>query len=193
MGKVTVISEERVYDEYLKIDKGIVKHEKNGSIEEYSRFKLYRPDAVACLVLNTETNKFILVKQFRFPIAHREDDNVLEVAAGKIDENETPREAAVRELKEELGYEIDPEKLEDAHSLYASPGYSTEKIHFFIAYVTNDMKISDGGGLESEHEDIEIVEIDADSLVDMVNGGEITDLKTYSIITRYIFSNQFFC
>ena len=189
MGKVTVISEERVYDEYLKIDKGIVKHEKNGSTEEYSRYKLTRPDAVACLVLNKDTDKFILVKQFRFPIAHREGENVLEVAAGKIDEGETPREAAVRELKEELGYEIDPKELEDAHSLYASPGYSTEKIHFFIAYVTNDMKISDGGGLESEHEDIEIVEIDTFSLTEMVARGEITDLKTYSIITLYLLSN----
>ena len=40
------------------------------------------------------------------------------------------------------------------------------------------MKVAAGGGLETEHESIEIIEIDAKEFMEMVRDGQINDSKT---------------
>jgi len=72
MDKITILSEIRAFDSYFKVDKALVSHDKeDGTTETYSRYKLTRPDAVAVLILNKDTEKVTLVKQFRYPIANR--------------------------------------------------------------------------------------------------------------------------
>ena len=105
--EIRVISEERAFDSYFKVDKAVVgEKQEDGSEITYNRFKLTRPDAVAILVFNEDTKKVILVKQFRYPIVHKTPENIYEVVAGKIDGNQTAKEAAVREIHEEIGYKI---------------------------------------------------------------------------------------
>jgi ADP-ribose pyrophosphatase len=177
--KINILSEERVFNNYFKVDEAKVKHTKsNGESVEYSRMKLVRPDAVAVLIVNEETQKVILVEQFRYPVADRESKNILEVVAGKIDGNEEPQEAACREVLEEIGYKISKENLSNPLSVYISPGYSTEKIHIFIARVDNSMKVASGGGVETEHEDIDIVELNSGEFMVKCQNGEICDAKT---------------
>jgi len=187
MKNIKIISEIRAYDSYFKVDKALVSDTKeNGTIETYSRYKLTRPDAVAVLILNKDTEKVILVKQFRYPIADREPNGVLEIVAGKMDEGETPEQTVVRETLEEVGYKIDISCLSEPIISYSSPGYSSEKVYTYLAYVNNSMKISKGGGLDSEHESLEIVEIDAEKFMQMVRSGEIIDSKTI-IAANYLF------
>ena len=64
--------------------------------------------------------------------------------------------AAVREVEEETGYQI--EKIEKVFESYMSPGSVTEILYFFIAEYHDSMKISSGGGLVDEQEDIEVME-----------------------------------
>lgn len=61
---------------------------------------------------------------------------------------------------------------------FPSPGYSSEIIHLFAATVTNEDKTSEGGGVEGEHENIEILNVPANQFFEMVTSGEIIDGKT---------------
>lgn len=178
--QIRVLTEERVLDAYFKVDMAEVEETQldNTSIT-YSRFKLTRPDAVTILVFNEDTNQVILVKQFRYPIIHHTSENVLEAVAGKIDAGETPKQAAIRELLEEIGYRIPESRLSNPIEIFASPGYSTEKIYIFLAVVKNSDRDHDfGGGIQTEHENIEIIEMDVKEFLRQVHSNEIKDSKT---------------
>jgi hypothetical protein len=58
----------------------------------------------------------------------------------------------------------------------------TEKMHFFVGEYTDDMKVSAGGGLASEHEDIEVLEIPFEKAVGMLENGEIVDTRTIVLL-----------
>ncbi len=174
------MGEHRGYDGYFKVDIGRIQEIKDKEVlATYDRCKLTRPDAVTILVFNEDTKKVILVKQFRYPIIHHTSDNILEAVAGKIDAGETPKQAAVRELLEEVGYRITEDRLTTPIEIFTSPGYSTEKIYIFLAVVKNiDKDANHGGGLEIEHEDIEIVEMDLNEFLIKIYSNEIKDSKT---------------
>lgn len=178
--KIKVLDEERAFDSYFKVDRALIHHQLTETeATTYSRYKLTRPDAVTILVFNEDTKKVILVKQFRYPIIHHTTENVLEAVAGKIDKGETPEQAAVRELHEEVGYKISESQLGTPIEIFASPGYSTEKIYIFLAVVKNsDKDPNAGGGVAGEHEDIEIVEIDIHEFMSKIKSNEIKDSKT---------------
>jgi len=178
--EIRVVSEDRVFNSYFKVDSAVVAEKQDdGSEITYNRFKLTRLDAVTVLVFNEDTKKVTLVKQFRYPIIQHSAENILEAVAGKIDAGETPKQAAVRELKEEVGYVISEDRLSKPIEMFASPGYSTEKIYIFLAVVNNsDKDPNAGGGLAGEHENIEIVEIDLNDFINKVNSNEIKDSKT---------------
>jgi ADP-ribose pyrophosphatase len=142
------------YDGYLKIDELTFKNKRG---QEVKREVMRRKDAVAALVYNTDTKKYIFVSQWR-PGAHTE---VIEIPAGVLDhEGEDPREAISREIEEEIGYKVDKLKLIDEG--WVSPGGTTELITIYFAEVSD--KIGEGGGLETEGEEIDIIEMDSDEV-----------------------------
>ena len=154
--KAVVKKEATIFQKYSLLVEGLV--EQNGST--YTREKLVRSDAIAILLYNTTKDTVVMVKQFRYPT--RRDNYkgyTIEVPAGKVDEGETPVQAALREVVEEVGYKIKKKNLIECMPAYTTPGYSTEKIYYFLARVTNKDKISEGGGCISENENIEVLEI----------------------------------
>jgi ADP-ribose pyrophosphatase len=177
--KIEVLKEERAFDDYFKVDRAEIKetHE-SGEIKTYSRFKLTRPDAVAILVYNEDTRKVILVRQNRYPITHKVKEDILEIVAGKIDAGETPKQAAVREIEEEIGYKITEDMLHCQMETFPSPGYSSETVYIFVTVVGNKHKNSKGGGVEGEHENIEVVELDRVEFKSRIRDGQIKDGKT---------------
>jgi len=175
-----ISTETREYNSYFKIDSVEVSEFENGIfVDSYKRYRLTRPDAVTVLVFNEDTKKVTLVKQLRFPIVHHTSENILEAVAGKIDVGETPKQAAVRELYEEVGYKISEDRLSNPIEIFASPGYSTEKLYIFLVVVKDSDKDSNaGGGVQGEHENIEIVELDVNEFISKVQSNEIKDSKT---------------
>lgn len=148
------MNRENKYDGYLKIDELTFKNKRG---QEVRREVMRRQDAVAALVYNTETEKYIFVSQWR-PGAHTD---VIEIPAGVLDhEGEDPREAISREIEEEIGYKVDNLKLIDEG--WVSPGGTTELITIYFAEVSD--KIGEGGGLETEGEEIDIIEMDSDEV-----------------------------
>jgi GDP-mannose pyrophosphatase NudK len=63
-----------------------------------------------------------------------------------------------------------------------SPGSVTEILYFFIAEYSKDMKVTEGGGVESEEENIEVLEIKFEEVMKMMETGEIKDAKTIMLV-----------
>lgn len=170
----TVSNRTLILNKHLRIEEADI----NDGINTYKRERINREDAVAVLVWNTETSKIILTRQFRYAAYDKVTENLLEVVAGKI-EDEEPLHTAIRETEEEIGYRLKPENIKLLTTCFASPGYSSERFYIYSATVTNADKISAGGGLEEENEHIEIVEMDPEEFYRMLDAGEILDAKTY--------------
>lgn len=133
-------------------------------------------DSVASLVFDTEKERFIFAKQFRPGLMNEEDQNLIEVVAGTKEVGEDPNLCMEREIEEEIGYKVDNMKYIGEY--FVSPGGTTEKIHLFVSFVSE--KVSEGGGLESEDEEIEIVEM---SHVDVYNYN-FRDMKTKLLLSE---------
>jgi nudix-type nucleoside diphosphatase (YffH/AdpP family) len=144
-----------------------------------------RPDAVTVLIADRGTQKFLLTKQFRLPTFLNGNDAgyLVETCAGLIDENETPEQAARREVEEETGYAITG--LRKVAGAYTSAGAMTEFLHLFIATYDSDGKRESGGGLEEEGEDIALVEMGFEEAKNKLLKGEFRDAKTIMLLQHY--------
>jgi nudix-type nucleoside diphosphatase (YffH/AdpP family) len=111
---------------------------------------------------------------------------LIEACAGLLD-NDNPEECIKRETEEETGYKIS--KVEKIYEAYMSPGSVTEILHFFIAEYSTEMKIADGGGLEDEGENIEVLELPFDEALTMIDSGEIKDAKTIMLLQHLRLKN----
>lgn len=108
-----------------------------------------------------------LVRQYRKAI----DEFTLEIPAGLVEVNEKPIETAKRELQEEIGYKpLDIEYLFDMH---ASPGFTNDKLSFFLAKNLEESKLE-----LDEYEFLEKKSYKIEDVYNMVINGEITDAKT---------------
>jgi GDP-mannose pyrophosphatase NudK len=131
-------------------------------------------DCVVGLLFDTEKNLFYLTKQYRAG-AKEEDKYLVEAVAGTIEGDEDPKECFMREAFEEVGFECNPDETSEVGCLYTSPGGTTERMYLFLS---NGVRTSEGGGLESENEDIEVLELTLEEL----EAFEIKDLKTAYLI-----------
>lgn len=140
-----------------------------------------RGDGAGILLYNKQKQTVILTKQFRMPtyLNDNKDGFLVEIAAGMLDKDNS-EQCIIRETEEEVGYRL--KSVEKVYEAYSSPGVMTEKMHFFIGEYTDDMKVNEGGGLESEHEDIEVLEIPFIKAVDMLNNGKIVDTRTIVLL-----------
>jgi len=188
--KVQIKQKRRILDDFFKIDRAILQHEKfDGTMsDDVVRLNLLRGEACAALLFNPEKDTIILVKQFRYPIYTR-DENLawsLEIVAGMIDDDGSPEEAIRREIMEETGYQ--PSDVESLFYFYPTPGGSNEIIYLFFAEVEAKDRIARGGGAIGEDENIAVVELPRESVYAMLHQGEIVDAKT--IIALQWFENR---
>jgi len=172
---VEIVKEKIVFNDKLVIEEGKL----SAKGKTFSRLKVNRENASAVLILNTDTNKVILTKQFRYAIASKVAEPILEIVAGKADGDEDPFQTARREAEEEVGYRISEANTKLLLSCFPTPGYSSEQFFVYYATVTNADKVSEGGGLEEENESIEVVEMPLDKFINLIRDGMIKDAKTY--------------
>ena len=160
----------------------------DGSVEEQKREVYERGNGAAILLFNKIKKTVVLIKQFRLPtyLNQNETGFIIEACAGVLEE-EHPEETIIRETEEETGYRI--HEVKKIFKSYMSPGSVTEIIHFFVAEYDSEMKISKGGGLASEHENIEVIEMPFEQAYNMIAAGEIVDAKTIMLL-QYAKINQ---
>ncbi len=154
----------------------------NGEWKGVSRECYNRGNGAAILLYNPDKGTVVLTKQFRMPIYenNREEGMSIEACAGAIDDNDTPLETILRETEEEVGYKI--KNAKQVLTAYTSPGALTEKMYLFVAVYNDTMKANEGGGLETENEEIEVLEIPFSMAIEMMNQGEIIDAKTIMLL-----------
>ena len=152
MKKVSIESKKYILEDVFKVEEAYLRYEKfNGEMSgTVRRISLERGDSVAVLIFNKNTNKIILISQFRYPSYKSGDGWIVEAIAGIIDANETPEEAARREVQEETG--LDVETLEHIATFYPSPGGSSERIFLYYSEVFRDQVDGEIGGLACERE-----------------------------------------
>ena len=149
-----VVDTKNKYKGWLNIDELTIKTKKG---KEIRREVMRRKNAVAALVYDTKLQKYIFVSQFRPGSA----SDIIEIPAGTMDhQGEDPRECMVREIEEEIGYKVDNIKLID--ECFVSPGGTTEKITIYFAEVSE--KIGEGGGVQGEDEEIDIIEMSTEEV-----------------------------
>lgn len=153
----------------------------NGEWVTQVRESYDRGNGAGILLYNRKKGTVVLTKQFRMPsyVNGNEDGYMIEVCAGLLD-GDNPEDCIRKESEEETGYRIsDVKKVMEA---YSSPGSVTEILHLFIGEYSEEMKVSEGGGLESETEDIEVLEMPFTEAIGLMNQGEIKDMKTIILL-----------
>lgn len=124
-----------------------------------------------CVAAIDNENNVFLVEQFRYPMK----EVTLEVVAGKLEKDEDPYEAALRELSEETGLKAG--KLEKVGTFYPSPGFCSEKLHFYHA---TDLTQEDQHPDEGEF--LNCIKMPMEKAVQMILSDEIIDGKTKALI-----------
>lgn len=181
--RVDIIRKNKLYEGWSRVVEYVFRYRDGAGRESERSWEVCeRPEASAVLVFDRDAGKFVLVRQFRVPVfAMGEGDGFfLEAAAGLIDDGETPEQAAMREAREETGYAVDA--LIPVRAIITAPGLLTEKVHCYAAIVDASMRVGDGGGLDDEHEDIELVSLSPQEAMAMVETGAISDAKTVVLL-----------
>jgi len=160
----------------------------DGSWQTSRREVFERGSAASVLPYNLKRRTVVLVKQFRYPAyVNGYEELMIEAPAGLLD-GASPEQRIHLEAEEETGYRLrDSRKILEA---FISPGAVTEKIHFFVAEYDDEMRIGAGGGIASEGEDIEVLELAIDEALKMITDGRIVDAKTI-ILLQYAALNIF--
>ena len=152
----------------------------NGEWQIQHRETYDRGNGATLLPYNLAQRRVVLVRQFRYPAyVNGYDDLLIEAAAGLLDDL-SPEERIRAEAEEETGYRLgDIRKVFEA---FMSPGSVTEKLHFFVAEYQPDMRVGSGGGIASEGEDIEVIELSIDEALAMIGDRRIVDAKTIMLL-----------
>ena len=176
-------------DKWATLSKSTLDYTKeDGSVQEQKREVYERGNGAVILLFNKEKKSVVLIKQFRLPtyLNNNETGFLIEACAGVLEE-ERPEETIIRETEEETGYHL--HKVKKLFQAYMSPGAVTEIIHFFIGEYDDEIKKGKGGGLASENENIEVLEMPFETAYNMIASGEIVDAKTIMLL-QYAKINQ---
>jgi nudix-type nucleoside diphosphatase (YffH/AdpP family) len=189
--QVKIKSTETLSDNFfpLKLVKYEIENSK-GEMEEVSREVYMSSNGVVALLYNLQKRTVVLIKQFRLPsyLNNNPTGILLEACAGIVEEGEDPADGIMREIKEETGYKV--KQVEKIFEMYMTAGSVAEMLYFFVAEYTPQQKVAEGGGLEEESEDIEVIELDFDEVFDKIKTGELKDAKT-ALLLQYAKLNLF--
>ena len=141
----------------------------NGQIA--TLIKIHTPE-VSMIIPIMENKTFLFVRQFR----HNVGDQILEFPAGKIQNMESPEDCAIRELEEETG--CVSSHLYKLASLYASPEFTDELVHIFVAD-----QLRKGTQKPEPYERIELVQMTLNQTLDYISRpDQRTDAKSLAAI-----------
>ena len=173
---------ELLSDNWYLLNKVTFDYQKNDDSWITQKREVYdRGNGAAILLYNTAKKTVILTRQFRLPsyLNGNKTGMMIEVCAGMLDQDH-PEQCIIRETEEETCYRI--AKVEKIMESYMSPGAITEILHLFVGEYNESMKVSEGGGLEHEQENIEVLEMSYDEAYAMIASGEIKDAKTILLL-----------
>jgi nudix-type nucleoside diphosphatase (YffH/AdpP family) len=179
---ITIQKTELLSDNWYLLNKVTFDYQMDNQESEIQVREVYdRGNGAVILLYNSTKKTVVLTRQFRLPtyLNGNTSGMVIEACAGLLD-TENPEECIIRETEEETGYRLS--SVKKVFQSYMSPGSVTEILHFFIGEYQSEMKVSEGGGLAEEHENIEVLEYSFDEAYQMIASGEINDAKTIMLL-----------
>lgn len=179
--RVRVLRVETLADDWAVLRKTWVAFRReSGAWQETPRETYDRGDGAAILLYDPTRRTVILTRQFLYPAyVNGHDDLLIEVPAGRLDDA-SPAERIAAEAEEETGYRVrEPRLVFDA---FMSPGSVTERLHLFVARYDARDRVSGGGGLREEGEDIGVLELGFEEAMAMLADGRIRDAKTIILL-----------
>ncbi|SFS03766.1 nudix-type nucleoside diphosphatase, YffH/AdpP family [Dyella sp. OK004] len=179
--RVRVIESQVLSNDWYLLKKTIFDFRRaDGTWQRQQRETYDRGNGATLLLYHPAQRRVVLTRQFRFPaFVNGHDGMLVEAPAGLLDQA-TPEQRIRAEVEEETGYRVG--EVRKVFEAFMSPGSVTEKLHFFVAEYDASLKVSNGGGLEAEGEDIEVLELPFDDALAMVRRGEIVDGKTIMLL-----------
>lgn len=170
---IEVQRRETLFQGHFRIERVTLRHRRHDGrwTAPYTREVFERGHAVAVLPYDPALDRVVLIEQLRVPpILAGRPARQLEIAAGIIEEGETPRDVARRELAEETG--LKARSLRRLFSTLPTPGASSETIALFLALV--DASAAGGHhGLPEEHEEIRVLALPAQEAFRLMDQGKI--------------------
>jgi len=167
--RVRLIESKKVYDG--EVSMRLEKFSINGNVVDKEIVE-HRPSVG---IIAVQGDSIFLVSQYR----RAADRTLLEIPAGKMEDGETPLQAAKREMNEEIGYSG---TLRPFLKWYLAPGYDTELMHLFVA--KNLRRIASRREMDDD-EDISVRKVKLATAARMCFSGQIIDAKSIAAILAY--------
>ncbi|MGO4821555.1 MULTISPECIES: NUDIX domain-containing protein [unclassified Flavobacterium] len=180
--EIKIKQTELLSDNWYLLNKVTFDFKKNDNSWITQKREVYdRGNGAAILLYNSKKQTIILTRQFRLPtyLNGNKTGMMIEVCAGLLDEDH-PEQCIIRETEEETGYRLTT--VDKVMETYMSPGAVTEILYLFTGAYDESMKVSEGGGVEHEQENIEVLEMTFDEAYNMIASGEIKDAKTIILL-----------
>lgn len=154
---------------------------KDGRWQTLSREAYDRGNGATILLYSRARQTVMLTRQFRLPtlLNGNPDGMLIEACAGLLDQDD-PEACIRKETEEETGYRI--ENVRKVFEAFMSPGSVTERLYFFVGEYVDGDKVSAGGGVEEDGEEIEVLELSLDAALALIATGEIADAKTIMLL-----------
>lgn len=179
--KVKIVGEQVLSHNWGRLTRYEIDYRRaDGTSQTLMREVYDRGNAAVILLVDPARETVVLTRQFRFPVQLGGDDAALvEACAGLLD-GMAPEACARKEAEEETGYRVGA--VVHLFDSYMSPGSVLEKLSFFMGSYDAGSRISAGGGLAEEGEEIEVLELPLSEAIAMVGAGEIVDAKTIMLL-----------
>ena len=177
--KVKIKQTHLEYAGFVKVERADLQFERfNGEMSsEIKRYRHFRGDAVAVLIYDESRKRVLLIRQFRYAVHAKSGDGYLtECVAGMMEENESPREVATREVFEETGLRLT--HVEPLAEYFFAPGGSSDKVYLFLGTVQDPNQQLGTHGLIDEGEEVQAQWVPLDEALRWVDCGKIQDGKT---------------
>ena len=179
--RVRIVDVKLLSDDWYVLKKTTFDYQRaDGIWQRQSRETYDRGNGATVLLHDPLRRTVVLTRQFRMPAFVNGHDGMLIEAPGGLLEEASPEERIRAEVEEETGYRV--HAVRKIFEAFMSPGSVTEKLFFFVAEYDAAAKIGDGGGVVSEGEDIEVLELPIDQALAMIGDGRIVDAKTIMLL-----------
>ena len=179
---ITIQKTELLSDNWYVLNKVTFDYQKKDTSLITQKREVYdRGNGAAILLYNSTQKTVILTRQFRLPtyLNGNKTGMMVEVCAGLLDQDH-PEQCIIRETEEETGYRLS--SVRKVFESYMSPGAVTEILYFFVGEYNASMKVSEGGGVEHEQENIDVLEYTFEEAYAMIASGQIKDAKTIMLL-----------
>jgi nudix-type nucleoside diphosphatase (YffH/AdpP family) len=137
--------------------------------------------ATAVLPYDPVRRTTIVIRQPRAPALYvGRSEHLLEAIAGLMDPGEGAETSARRECMEEAGLRLS--SVARVTTAWTMPGISTERMDLFLGEYTKADRVAAGGGLASESEQIEVIEMPLHDLSAAIDAATDFDMKLLALV-----------